>query len=160
MKSIIDYTYTDAGNYHTFSSVIIDGKFTLEEANEIFDCCNDTEQHFFLPEQVGFPENRDDKVNLELDHIWFSLDTIRVWDGKEAGNNITELEMTTKDVVEKFRQAKGRWDEAKAVERLLNLAAENEEDDDDGHYTPSSTNRDYSPSNPGDAPVMSIHDFI
>jgi hypothetical protein len=68
--------------------------------------------------------------------------------------------MTTKDVVEKFRQAKGRWDEAKAVERLLNLAAENEEDDDDGHYTPSSTNRDYSPSNPWDAPGMSIHDFI
>jgi hypothetical protein len=27
-------------------------------------------------------------------------------------------------------------------------------------YTPSSTNRDYSPSNPWDAPGMSIKDFI
>jgi hypothetical protein len=28
------------------------------------------------------------------------------------------------------------------------------------HYTPSSTNGDYSPSNPWDAPGMSISDFI
>ena len=31
---------------------------------------------------------------------------------------------------------------------------------DEGHYTPSSTNGDYSPSNPWDAPGMSIRDFI
>lgn len=34
------------------------------------------------------------------------------------------------------------------------------EDFDDENYTPSSTNRDYSPSNPWDAPGMSISDFI
>lgn len=28
------------------------------------------------------------------------------------------------------------------------------------YYSPSSTNGDYSPSNPWDAPGMSIHDFI
>lgn len=28
------------------------------------------------------------------------------------------------------------------------------------NYTPSSTNGDYSPRNPWDAPGMSIHDFI
>lgn len=31
---------------------------------------------------------------------------------------------------------------------------------DDDEYVPSSTNGDYSPSNPWDAPGMSIHDFI
>ena len=31
---------------------------------------------------------------------------------------------------------------------------------DDRYYTPSSTNGDYGPSNPWDAPGMSIHDFI
>jgi hypothetical protein len=31
---------------------------------------------------------------------------------------------------------------------------------DDYEYTPSSTNGDYSPSNPWDAPGMSIRDFI
>ena len=30
----------------------------------------------------------------------------------------------------------------------------------DEHYTPSSTARDYSPSNPWNAPGMCIHDFI
>lgn len=37
-----------------------------------------------------------------------------------------------------------------------------EEDNDEHHYhyTPSSTNGDYSPSNPWDAPGMSISDFI
>ena len=30
----------------------------------------------------------------------------------------------------------------------------------DRHYTPSATNGDYSPSNPWDAPGMSIKDFI
>lgn len=31
---------------------------------------------------------------------------------------------------------------------------------DENHYTPSSTNGDYGPSNPWDAPGMSIRDFI
>ena len=35
-----------------------------------------------------------------------------------------------------------------------------EEDDDDEEYIPSSTNRDYGPSNPWDAPGMYIKDFI
>ena len=33
-------------------------------------------------------------------------------------------------------------------------------DDDEEYYMPSSTNGDYSPSNPWDAPGMSIRDFI
>lgn len=36
----------------------------------------------------------------------------------------------------------------------------NNEEDEEEHYSPSSTNGDYSPSNPWDAPGMSIHDFI
>lgn len=35
-----------------------------------------------------------------------------------------------------------------------------EEPDDDDDYVPSSTNGDYSPSNPWDAPGMSVKDFI
>lgn len=33
-------------------------------------------------------------------------------------------------------------------------------EEDEDYYCPSSTNRDYSPSNPWDAPGMSIRDFI
>lgn len=35
-----------------------------------------------------------------------------------------------------------------------------EECDDDDDYEPSSENGDYGPSNPWDAPGMSVHDFI
>lgn len=33
-------------------------------------------------------------------------------------------------------------------------------DYEDDYYTPSATNRDYGPSNPWDAPGMSVRDFI
>lgn len=41
------------------------------------------------------------------------------------------------------------------------IRSENKEDDwDDDEYVPSSTNGDYSPGNPWDAPGMSPSDFI
>ena len=47
------------------------------------------------------------------------------------------------------------------VERIVSQAeTELDEENDDEHYAPSSTYGDYSPSNPWDAPGMSIHDFI
>ena len=47
------------------------------------------------------------------------------------------------------------------VERIMSQAeTELDEEDDDEHYIPSSTYGNYSPSNPWDAPGMSIHDFI
>lgn len=42
------------------------------------------------------------------------------------------------------------------IEELLSCNFDDEHDD----YCPSSTNGDYSPSNPWDAPGMSIRDFI
>ena len=40
------------------------------------------------------------------------------------------------------------------------LGVDESDCDDDDEYVPSSTNGDYSPSNPWDAPGMSIRDFI
>lgn len=45
------------------------------------------------------------------------------------------------------------------VERIVSRA-ETEPDEEDEHYTPSSTYGDYGPGNPWDAPGMSIQDFI
>lgn len=42
------------------------------------------------------------------------------------------------------------------VERIYEV----EENEEQEAYTPCATNRDYGPSNPWDAPGMSIHDFI
>ena len=47
------------------------------------------------------------------------------------------------------------------VERIVSRAETKlSDDDDDEHYTPSSTYGDYGPSNPWDAPGMSTQDFI
>lgn len=40
------------------------------------------------------------------------------------------------------------------------VRSEDEESDEDDEYVPSAENGDYGPSNPWDAPGMSIHDFI
>lgn len=45
------------------------------------------------------------------------------------------------------------------VERIMSRV-ETELDEEDEHYTPSSTYGDYGPSNPWDAPGMSMSDFI
>lgn len=40
------------------------------------------------------------------------------------------------------------------------IRSESEEGEEDDDYIPSSTNGDYSPSNPWDAPGMKVSDFI
>ena len=45
------------------------------------------------------------------------------------------------------------WDEETAIDNVMR-------EDDDDEYIPSCTRGDYSPSNPWDAPGMSIRDFI
>ena len=63
----------------------------------------------------------------------------------------------------------GGWERAETKEEEREMAEacddyeeETEEDREErmGHYYTSSTNGDYSPGNPWDAPGMSIHDFI
>ena len=67
----------------------------------------------------------------------------------ELYENLTNAELI--DYIEHFYdpQPETNWEEFCGAE------AEYE-----GYYTPSATNRDYGPSNPWNAPGMSIHDFI
>lgn len=45
-------------------------------------------------------------------------------------------------------------------ESVVDDSDEGDWDDEDDYYTPSATRRDYGPSNPWDAPGMSVSDFI
>jgi len=45
------------------------------------------------------------------------------------------------------------------IDEVITIVISDEEDDED-EYTPSASRGDYGPSNPWDAPGMSIHDFI
>lgn len=53
-----------------------------------------------------------------------------------------------------------RWESAVNDENPANSCERYSEKDDDEEYCPSATMGDYSPSNPWDAPGMSIRDFI
>ena len=93
-------------------------------------------------------ESADRKFNLRLDD-WLNADKFNfAHDLCGVVNNIDRTEFPTTDF--------GLF-----VPRFAEEYEDDEDDDDeDDYYHPSSTNRDYSPSNPWDAPGMSIHDFI
>lgn len=69
---------------------------------------------------------------------------------KSSGITADELKMLGFDYVNTWFEdadSESEWDEL-------------DWDDEDDEYTPSAENGDYSPSNPWDAPGMSIKDFI
>ena len=77
-------------------------------------------------------------------------------------------EHTLIDLARMLREAnvEGTWsDLAFQIEWAFDVdgirsQCEDDDEEDDDDYIPSSTNGDYSPSNPWDAPGMSIKDFI
>lgn len=72
-------------------------------------------------------------------HSWFGLEPCGGWEMTESEQEEREMAST-----------------------CHNYEKETEEDREErrGHYHTSSTNRDYSPSNPWDAPGMSVNMFI
>lgn len=102
----IHYQYRDGCNYKTQNEVIISGVLTEDEKREIVEeCCNDCE--YFIPSQVGLPENRPDDFPTEDDHCWFELKTEGLTETTEAPT----VEITAKELLERFRSAKGNWND-------------------------------------------------
>lgn len=99
----ITYLYRDASNYKMTTEVILKGEITEEGKQTILDNLEDGE--YFIPRQVGLPENRFEELT-EDDHCYFELD--------ENSFEITDLpateDMTVKELVEKFRETEGCWD--------------------------------------------------
>ncbi len=62
------------------------------------------------------------------------------------------LEKHTKEELEKLEKEYDAW--------MMEFESDEYAFENDYDYVPSSTNGDYSPSNPWDAPGMSIYDFI
>ncbi len=106
MNTQINYLYRDASNYKKHQSVVVEGTFTDEQMKAIDKSLS--EGLYFIPRQVGLPEERFDEVT-EDDHCWFE---ISIEDFKQTSNEPTEL-ITAKDVYEGFARAgKEGWDVA------------------------------------------------
>ena len=69
MNTQIRYLYRDASNYKVENECVVTGTFTQEQIAQIMDCCDLGE--YFIPSQVGLPEQRFDRYDPEEDHCWF-----------------------------------------------------------------------------------------
>lgn len=105
MNTRIEYLYTDEDNYKVYNEAIIRGEISLNEVDAIMDCLDSGE--FFIPHQVGLPEEKFPEVT-EADHPWFTLQGFELTEKPcDEGLGVKDV----KDLVEKFREAKGNWDE-------------------------------------------------
>ena len=103
MNTIINYQYRDASNWKQHNEAIVQGTLTEEQIDTIINCLEDGE--YFIPRQIGLPEIRFAEI-CEDDHCWFELD--------RAGFEITErcptVQLTAKEVVGRFLEARNNWE--------------------------------------------------
>ncbi len=106
MNTRISYLYRDASNYKVTNEVIIFGSISDYQINIIIGCLDSGE--YFIPDQVGLPEERFGEFT-EDDHCWFALQK----DDFEATKEKPNVHMTVNELVRKFLEAKGNWDDSK-----------------------------------------------
>lgn len=102
----ITYLYRDADNYKTLNEVVIQGTFTDEEIDEIMGVCDQGE--YFIPRQVGLPEERFEKLDPQSDHCWFELSR----DGFETTDDYCSEPIAAEEVLAAFRRIRDTgWDD-------------------------------------------------
>lgn len=105
MNTLINYVYTDECNYKVYNEAVIKGEISLGEVSEIMDCLDSGE--FFIPSQVGLPEEKFPEVT-DADHPWFTLQSFELTEKPyDDGLDVKDV----KDLVERFKKARGNWDE-------------------------------------------------
>ena len=105
MNTQIRYLYRDASNYRVENECVVTGTFTQEQIAQIMDCCDLGE--YFIPTQVGLPEQRFDRYDPEEDHCWFELSE----DGFEETARPATVGISAEQLVENFAAAKEHWND-------------------------------------------------
>lgn len=111
--------YRDAANWKQHGTVILDGKLSTEQINEIISALNEGE--FFIPSQVGLTDLQDefyanDKGDLENAHCWNTIESAECF---ELTNEEPTIERTAEEIYNNFMIVKkyGKWNEFDAEER-------------------------------------------
>ena len=105
MNTRIRYLYRDASNYKVENECVVAGTFTQEQIAQIMGCCDLGE--YFIPSQVGLPEQRFDRYDAEEDHCWFELSE----DGFEETTRPATVGISAEQLVENFAAAKEHWND-------------------------------------------------
>lgn len=113
MNTNIEYLYRDADNYKVQNHCVIQGEITPEQIEQIMDCLDAGE--YFIPRQVGLPEERFSTVDPERDHPWFELSEYSF----EPTDLPYHLPLTPSELVQKFQAAKGHWDDSFDLEEVI-----------------------------------------
>lgn len=102
----VNYMYRDACNYKKCNRAFVRGIITKAQQKEIISCCdNDT---YFIPESIGLPAERFPEYT-EDDHPYFEIGDCEPVYGRPS---MEILPVTANELVAKFREMKGRWQEA------------------------------------------------
>ena len=108
-NTMFEFLYRDASNYKALNRFVLAGTLSAEEIQEIR-ACGDGDN--FIAEQVGLSHETPDGAITQDDHAWCEfLDDENC--GFTATAQASTVDLTAKQLLEKFRAAKGRWDEAK-----------------------------------------------
>lgn len=101
----VNYLYRDAGNYKMFNEAVVSGAITEEQIVAILETLDEGE--YFLPAQVGLPEERPDKWAPRYDHPWFELEA----DGFEPTDDPADVNLTVDELVSAFERMAGKWED-------------------------------------------------
>ena len=98
----MEYLYRDASNYKAYNYVILPGRITKAQIEEIMACLPDGEN--FIPSDVGLPEIRFGEYT-EDDVPWFELSK----DGFSDADEEPTISITPQELVDRFRAQKEKW---------------------------------------------------
>lgn len=105
VTTCIYYLYRDADNYKKLNKIIVPGRYTNEQINEIISSLS--EGQWFIPSMIGFPEEKIDDKETDADHPWFELETSDF----EPSNEKPDIDKSPEEIVALFKSTKGHWEE-------------------------------------------------
>ena len=111
MNTKIHYLYRDADNYKVHNSCVIKGVLTPEQINVILSCCDAGE--YFIPNQVGLPERKFEKIDPQVDHCCFELTR----DDFEYTDQPANVPVTAQQLTDHFIAAKDSWNDCEFFEQ-------------------------------------------
>lgn len=111
--SIFDYLYRDASNYKSWGSLLLEGRATeieLEQLRAQLNC-----DEFFIAEQVGIPTLYDELWSpTEDEHVWHTFHELRQAEAEEITGqpwgSVSELIARFKSVNKWNEQLLPNWD--------------------------------------------------
>ena len=118
-----NYLYRDACNYKQRNRIVIPGTFRIKQVETIMGCLS--EEEYFIPDQVGFPEMGFGKIT-EDNRCWFELEK----DAFMVTSEEPDVDMTPDEAVARLLVVKDNWNDSRFLEKRGKRSVKPEKDTD------------------------------